>query len=225
MPGGSGLLDQICDRFDKIVGAATAVVNDCPSACDTSCIDCLQTFRNGFYHKHLDRKFAARKLTAWGGRLAFAHDIPAKQPSQAPKEGTHPVNEAERRLRHLLLSAGFAEGSRGQQIQLDRGVGTTTPDVIFRAAHHGEDEGVCIYLDGLSSHLHGNPITAERDARIRSCLRNSGCEVIEIVVSDLYDVGAMTRHFRKLAGYLGASELRERVRSDTGWFQRAESGG
>ena len=31
MPGGSGLLDQICDRFDEIVGAATVVVNDCPS--------------------------------------------------------------------------------------------------------------------------------------------------------------------------------------------------
>lgn len=219
MPGGSGLLDQICDRFEEIVAEATAVVNDCPSACEASCIDCLQTFRNGFYHKHLDRKLAAQKLAAWGGRLAFAHDVPAKQPSPAPTEGTHPVNEAERRLRHLLLDAGFEEGTRGQQIQLDRAIGTTTPDVIFRAPDHGPDEGVCIYLDGLSGHLHGSPATAERDARIRAWLRNNGYEVIEIAVGDLYDVGAMTRHFRRLAGYLNAPELREKVRSDLSWFR------
>src|SRR5262249_48044278 len=55
MPGGSGLLDQICERFEEIVSIATEVVQDCPSACETSCIDCLQTFRNGYYHKHLNR--------------------------------------------------------------------------------------------------------------------------------------------------------------------------
>jgi ATP-dependent helicase YprA (DUF1998 family) len=54
MPGGSGLLDQICGRFAEIVAAAKAIVNNCPSACEASCIDCLQTFRNGFYHTHLD---------------------------------------------------------------------------------------------------------------------------------------------------------------------------
>ena len=91
------------------------------------------------------------------------HEIPAKQPSQEPGAGTHPVNEAERRLRHLLLAAGFEEGIRGEQIRLDPAIGTTTPDVIYRAPHHGADEGVCIYLDGLSGHLHGNAATAEQD--------------------------------------------------------------
>jgi len=60
------------------------------------------------------------------------------------------------------------------------------------AHHHDEDEGVCIYLDGLSGHLHGNAATAEQDQRIRSWLRNNGYEVIEIAVSDLFDEGAMT---------------------------------
>ena len=225
MPGGSGLLDQICDRFDEIVAVATTVVNDCPSACEASCIDCLQTFRNGFYHKHLDRKLAAGRLAAWGGRLVFAHDVPARQPSQAPTDGTHPVNEAERRLRHLLLAAGFEEGTRGEQIQLDRAIGTTTPDVIYRTPAHDVDEGICIYLDGLSDHLHGNSATAERDARIRSWLRNNGYEVIEIAASELCDEGAMTRHFRKLAGYLNAPELREKVRTDTSWFRTSAPAG
>lgn len=60
--------------------------------------------------------------------------------------------------------------------------------------------------------------SAERDQRIRSWLRNQGYEVIEIAVSDLYDAGAMVRHFRKLAGYLGARDLREALRADTSWF-------
>jgi hypothetical protein len=225
MPGGSGLLDQICGRFPEIVAAAKVIVDGCPSACEASCIDCMQTFRNGFYHKHLDRKLALGKLTAWGERLALAHDIPAKQPSQAPTEGAYPVNEAERRLRHLLLAAGFEEGIRGEQLRLDRAIGTTTPDVIYRTVNHAVDEGVCIYLDGLSRHLHGNPETAERDRRIRDWLRNNGYEVIEIAASDLNDEGVMTRHFRKLAGYLSKSDLRERLRTDANWYRVSSTEG
>ncbi|MDY0188746.1 MAG: DEAD/DEAH box helicase, partial [Syntrophus sp. (in: bacteria)] len=182
MPGGSGLLDQICQRFEEIAAVAREVVEHCPAACEKSCIDCLQTFRNGYYHKYLDRKAAQERLAAWGTGLTEDHEIPPRQPSKAPAEGSQPVNEAERRLRHLLLAAGFEEGIRGQQIRLDRAIGTTTPDVIYRGPHHDEDEGVCIYLDGLSAHLHGNSATAEQDQRIRSWLRNNGYEVIEIAV-------------------------------------------
>jgi hypothetical protein len=221
MPGGSGLLDQMCERFEDIVAAARDVVSNCPAACDASCVDCLQTFRNAFYHKHLDRKVALDCLSAWGPRLAFAHDIPAMQPSREPQAGTHPVNESERRLRHLLRAAGFEEGVRGEQLRLDPAVGTTTPDVIYRAPHHQPGEGVCIYLDGLSGHLHGNPATADRDTRIRTWLRNNGYDVIEIAASDLHDDGAMTRHFARLAGYLRQDQLRDRIRTEP-WYEAAE---
>ncbi len=141
MPGGSGLLDQLCARFPEIITAAKAIVDGCPSACESSCVDCLQTFRNSFYHKHLHRKLAAEKLNAWGHQLTQRHDIPPRQPSQPPAEGTHPVNEAERRLRHLLLAAQFEDGIRGEQLRLDRAIGTTTPDIIYRTPDHGPDEG------------------------------------------------------------------------------------
>ncbi|MBW2122811.1 MAG: DUF1998 domain-containing protein, partial [Deltaproteobacteria bacterium] len=222
MPGGSGLLEQICDRFDEIAEIALEIVEKCPSVCEKSCIDCLQTFRNSYYHKHLNRMVAGECLRAWGPHLAFSHEIPPKQPSKEPGEGTYPVNEAERKLRHLLLSAGFEEGIRGKQIRLDRAMGTTTPDVIYRADYHDEDEGICIYLDGLSGHLHGNPQTAEQDKRIRTWLRNNGHEIIEIAVSDLDDEGAMTRHFRRLAAYLRKDHLRESIAKDTSWFRRAK---
>ena len=221
MPGGSGLIDQICGRFQEIVEVAVEVVENCPSVCETSCIDCLQTFRNGYYHRYLHRKAALECLNAWGNRIALSHEIPSKQPSEEPSEGEYPVNEAERKLRHLLQAAGFEEGVRGQQIRLDRAIGTTTPDIIYRGAHHDEDEGVCIYLDGLSNHLHGNPETAERDQRIRTWLRNHGYDVVEIAVSDLDDEGAMVRHFRRIAGYLRADELRSSIKNDSSWFRRA----
>lgn len=120
----------------------------------------------------------------------------------------------------MLRAAGFDEGIRGEQIRLDRAIGTTTPDVIYRASDHGADEGICIYLDGLSSHLHGNARTKEQDQRIRSWLRNHGFEVIEISAVELDDHDAMTRHFRKLAGYLGNPTLKSALGSDRTWFDR-----
>ena len=223
MPGGSGLLDQIRDRFGEILSIAREVIEKCPSACAGSCIDCLQTFRNAYYHKFLDRIRALEKITEFGTKLTESHSIPPRLPSKEPEDGQHPVNEAERKLRYLLKEGGFEEGIRGEQLKLDRSIGTTTPDIIYRADYHDEDEGVCIYLDGLSRYIHGNPETAEKDQLIRSWLRNNGYDVIEIAVSDLDDEGAMIRHFRKLAGYLQENELRTTVKSDSSWFERGRA--
>ena len=196
MPGGSGLLDQLCERFGEIVQAAHDVVDNCPAVCGSSCIDCLQTFRNAYYHPSLDRAVARECLDDWGRGLSLKHDIPPLQPAAAPSEHAVPVNDAEVKLRHLLLAAGFGEGVRAEQIRLDRSLGTnrrsaasgtTTPDVIYRTEDHDSDEGVCIYLDGLSEHLHGNPETAERDREFRTWLRNRGYEVIEIAANELDD--------------------------------------
>ena len=217
MPGGSGLLDQLVERFDEVVRAAEAVVDGCASACGHSCIDCLQTFRNSYYHQHLDRHAALESLREWGYRLSLSHPVPAATPAGKEPSG-QPVNEAERRLQRLLAAAGFDEGVRGEQIGLGPGLGTTTPDVIYRG--RGDVPDVCIYLDGLSEHLHGNPHTAEQDREIRYWLRQRGYEVVEITVTDLDDPGAMTQHFRRLARYMEADEVRTRV-DDDGWFRAA----
>ena len=220
MPGGSGLLDQLCERFREVVHVARKVAGACPGLCEASCIDCLQGFRNAYYHRYLNRGAARERIDEWGQQLSPAHEIPRQQPD-TPPSGDHaaPVNDAETKLRHLLLAAKFGEGARGEQIRLDRTLGTTTPDVIYRTEDHDPDEGVCIYLDGLSAHLHGNPETAERDREIRTWLRNHGYDVIEIGVHDLDDEEAMVRHFRRLAGYLGMRDIRSRVREDRSWFR------
>ena len=49
-----------------------------------------------------------------------------------------------------------------------------------------------------------------------------GYEVIEIAASDLSDLKAMTRHFRRLAGYLSRPDLKETVREDQSWFERTD---
>ena len=120
--------------------------------------------------KHLDRKLAGQRLAALGDQLVHSHKIPPKVASTPPGGGgAYPVNQAERRLQELLLQAGFEEGIRGEQLRLDRALGTTTPDVIYRTTEHAPDEGVSIYLDGLSAHLHGNPTTAERESIAHEC--------------------------------------------------------
>ena len=220
MPGGSGLLSRLCERFMEVATLAREVIDDCPSDCESSCIDCLQTFRNAYYHRYLDRKAARERLDAWRTDLTFAHEIPSTIQSK-PNDGDGlPVNDAEVKLRYLLQRAGFSDGVRGEQIRLQQGLGTTTPDVIYRAAHHEPNEGVCIYLDGMGKTLHGDPKTAAKDREIRTWLRNEGdYDVIEISVNQLDDEGAMTRHLRRLATYLERPDLRARVRQDTSWFR------
>ena len=222
MPGGSGLLDRLRERFGEIVEVACEVAGGCPGDCTSSCIDCLQTFRNSYYHSLLDRSVALEAMREWGASLAFEHAIPPKQPASSPKGEAVPVNRAETRLRHLLLQAEFGEGVWGEQIRLGGSLGTTTPDVIYRDPDDDFLKGVCIYLDGMSGHLHGNPETAARDREIRAWLRGSDYEVIEIPANELDDGGAMTRHFRRLANYLGQSDRGKRLARDRSWFSSAE---
>ena len=94
MPGGSGLLDRLAERFEEVAGIAHEVVSECPGACSSSCIDCLQSFRNAYYHGFLNREAARERLEQWGVRLRFAHDIPPLQPAGPPGEDARPVNEA-----------------------------------------------------------------------------------------------------------------------------------
>ena len=222
MQGGSGLLDRLCEHFSDVVKTAREVVTNCPADCKSSCVDCLESFRNAYYHRYLNRCEARHRFDEWGSSLERSHEIPGIQPVTRPGADSLPVNDAETKLRHLLRNAGFGEGTWGEQIRLNRALGTTTPDVIFRADDDGPDEGVCIYLDGLSAHIHGNPETAARDQEIRAWLRNSSYTVIEIAASQLDDLRAMRRHFRKLAQNLGQKDVRNRVSEDDSWFQQQD---
>jgi hypothetical protein len=209
MPGGSGLLEQIIERWDEVIEAALVTVKDCPQECESACVDCLLQFRNAHYHRYLDRHTARERLEQWGGQLAFSHDIPPELPDR-PDDG-RPVNEAEQTLKALMDQAGFSGYRAQHQIQLGRPWGSTTPDFFFEDPAK-RYEGICIYLDGLSEHIHGNPETRQRDRQIREKLRNEFYEVIEIAATDLNDPGAMQRHFYRLGRMLLGKEEAERFR-------------
>ena len=157
-------------------------------------------------------------MREWGTELNFSHEIPQRLPIPVPTGSQAPVNEAESRLRQLLLRAGFPEGEWQQQIQLGRPLGSTSPDCFFP----GEDEsdpGLCIYLDGLSQHLHGNPETAARDRAIREELRARHFEVFEIKASDLWDQAAMQQYFFRLGRVLLGKDRARDIRDKPEWFE------
>ena len=226
MPGGSGLLQQLQANFQQIIQVARDIADGCPSACEHSCIDCLQTFRNGFYHKYLDRHVALEMLNAWGDAIQEEHPIPATQPMPHSGDGdAQPVNDGETKLKHFLEAAGFTSGNFQNRIRfkqpmvVDHLIGSTTPDVRFIGDPDDiDDKGVCIYLDGMSAALHGDPATAARDQEIRGWLRNNGYQVIEITYVELDDRNAMVRHFKKLARFLEGKEFAKQIEEDASWF-------
>ena len=186
------LLDRIVARFSEVTRAAQRILAQCASACTRSCIDCLQTYRNAFYHEHLDRNEGLERLQSLGERLVRRHEIPTIHPASTPEGSRGPSNGAETKLRHLLLAAGFGEGSWQETLALGPGLPNTTPDVIFRSPHHGSEEGVLIYLDGLSGASHGDPGKAQRDRELRAWARDKGYEVIVLDVAALTHPDSMT---------------------------------
>ena len=215
MPGGSGLLDQMLSRWPEVVAAGRRLVEHCPGECGVACVDCLLTFRNAFYHAHLDRNVAAKRLTEWGDALAEGHSIPPQLP--ATRTDARPTHQGEDALASMLERAGLTGAVPNFPIDLGRPQGTTRPDFYFedptdRAA------GVCVYLDGLSTGLHGDPERQRIDRAIRDELRARDYVVVEIAHSDLDDRDAMRRKFGQIANALLGRSGSTRIRDDETWF-------
>ena len=215
MSGGSGLLDQMVQRWDEVVAAARRMTAECPSQCDVACVDCLLHFRNAWSHAHLDRHVAERRFDAWGQSLQPEHEIPPLLP-KAPG-GDLPVNEAEEVLKEMLSRAGLPGPTCQHEIDIGMPLGKTVVDFFYEDP--GERyEGLCIYLDGLSQTIHGNAEAQRRDSRIREELRANGYEIIVIAASHLTDRAEMTNHFSRIARILIGKEKARSVRDDTSWF-------
>jgi hypothetical protein len=221
MPGGSGLLDQMIARWPEVVAAARRVVADCPSQCQSACVDCLLHFRNSYYHRHLNRLTALDRLDAWKNNLIFTHDIPSRLPSSASEEV--PVNDPELTLRAMLERAGLQGYLPQHPIDLGRPLGTTVPDFFYESRNTDIYAGLCVYLDGMSQRLHGRPETRQRDREIREELRNQGFEVVEIQYGQLSDRDAMAQHFFRIGRFLLGRDVAQRLRSDYSWFEAPEA--
>jgi hypothetical protein len=141
-------------------------------------------------------------------------------PSAEPSREEMPVNRAETLLRFLISRAALPEPEWHKQIDLGRPFNSTTPDCFWPL----EDEpGLCLYMDGLSGHIHGSPATREKDRAIREMLRSKHYEVVEIAATQLHDRGAMMQHFVRIARILIGKERAKVLRDDESWFAMPET--
>ncbi len=217
MPGGSGLLEQMAERWTEVLQAAKNLLA-CVSGCQTACLDCMLHFRNAHFHRHLDRN-KALEFYAARAALVATHPIPASQPASKSDDSGEPPHPPAFRLRDMLIRAGLGEPQAEKPIAIGQPWGRTLPD-FFYPPPDDRHEGVCIYLDGLSKHIHGSPETQQRDTQIRERLGEMGYEVVQIPKTALDDhqrmVGLIVRIARKL---LSKSEW-ERIAADQSWFQK-----
>lgn len=222
MSGGSGLLEQMIRHWGEVVAAARRIVEECPSACEVSCIDCLQHYRNAWSHEHLDRHVACERFDAWGSRLDDSHPIPAKQPEVV--SGPLPASQAEAVLAEMLARAGFPNPRAQYEIDLGMPHGKTIPDFFYEDPTE-RFEGLCIYVDGLSDGIHGGIEAQRRDARVREQLRAEEYEVVGIPASHLTDREQMAQHLGRIARFLLGKQRAKEIRGDTSWFVMAGEGG
>jgi len=218
MPGGSGLLDQLLLRWAEVLTAALELVEGCASACERSCIDCLQTYRNRFYHQHLDRHRAKDLLERGPSTLTELHPIPERLPRTMTTVG-QPQTVIEQRFKRFLIEAGLPTPEAQKRIDLG-GAHDTVPD-FFYTGEEEDEPGVAIFLDGMAGHIHGNPEQAERDRFLREKLRSLGYEVMEVRSSELDDRSAVIAAVSRIAKYLFGREKQRAVRDDPTWFERA----
>jgi len=205
MPGGSGLLEQMLERWQELILTAKSMLAGCAQNCEAACYSCLKTFRNQFHHEHLNRH-EALELMGDLDHLPEAHRKvePAFEEEQ-PGEGS-PSNSNEARLVRLLQDHQFPSGACRKRVMTSAGL-ATEPDWLH------EQTKVAVYLDGMSRGLHGDPKTAQRDQLIRGMLELDGYTVVIVQSRDLDDPQAVRQHLRGIAQAIGRTDLVQSVES------------
>ena len=213
MPGGSGLLLQILQRWREVLAAAREILTACPSGCEQACYDCLKDYYNVVYHKYLDRHLAVKVLEAFDLTPLPVHTIPAVVGPDKPPPGG---NRAESRLARLLQWHHFPAPAGQQRVDLPAtaGVPYTITDFFYEQP---SGERVAVYLDGLSKGIHGNPAQKQKDMLIRDALEEMGITVVTIAASDLADPQARLLFMKRLARALGHRELAPLLEADRSW--------
>lgn len=218
MPGGSGLLQQIVDRWQELLPAIHEMLERCPNACERSCYDCLRTGRNVYWHRHLDRHLGLELLTPLDGAPVKQYDLPQQTETRKAGvlTGTHTVED---RLAALLSSAGFDGFEAQVEVPLGSPYERTVPDFAYRDGD--ADVFLAVYLDGLAKHLHGDPKKAQVDAIIRDQLEDRGWQVIDFPASALDDPEILKFQFKRIARALGDRERGNKLTVDTSWYEAA----
>ena len=212
MPGGSGLLGQLLERWDEIAAKLKVLLAECPGACEKSCYSCLRTGRNVFFHRDLDRHLALELVESLGERPERGHELRPLVDAAFSGGGRETTNRAEDRLAELLDRTGL-EGWTGQHtVALPGAPGHTIIDFAY------VDERVAVYLDGLSTAAHGTLERRRMDEIIRGQLEDEDWTVVEVAASWLDDPVVLRRALRRIARGVGRGAVADRVRDSDDWF-------
>lgn len=202
MVGGSGLLNQMIERWQEIIKAAKDALQGCSNACETSCYSCMKTFRNIQHHEDLNRHRALQLLTMYDHQPESSHELPMK--GREPKPIGLTTDTVEARLRQILLDKGFPPFDAQEEIPIPhKKYKRTRPDLLRIDPVTGKK--VAIYLDGLSRELHGDPERQKIDMIIRAILRDHGYYVEEMSATSLDDPEMLRLHLRNIARELNMS--------------------
>ncbi len=208
MPGGSGIIDQMIEQWKMIMESGISSLQNCTGNCETSCYDCLRTYRNMIHHKELDRHNAVQRLNNVKHDPKRLDQLP---PSTGPQEEVlgQSTNTPEMRLAAILQKNNFPHFERQHEIPLKGSIKRTVPDFYYEDPI--KDIKIAIYLDGLSTSIHGNEEQRRIDEYIRVNLDDMGYKVIPISVTTLDDPEILRLKLKKIARALKDKEILERV--------------
>ncbi len=192
MPGGSGFLQQVRERWEGVCAEARQIMTTCD--CEEACYACLLTFWNQRHHGVLNRHRAADLLKLYEQPMAFGHPI-APNPARAPGGDGGEESIAEERFVRLLEGRNFPPPPQKQHaVQLPDGT-LTLADFAW------PEKRILVYIDGMTWHGPSDVQRADRITRIK--LRGADYKVVEMTAQELGDTTAINRVLEELAIYLG----------------------
>lgn len=199
MPGGSGLLNQMMNKWPIVIEAGINALNNCPNQCENSCYSCMRTYYNAYNHEKFDRDLAVDLLKAYQESPVFQFDIQPEEENRLTDSGES-TNKGENMLDEIITGAGLPQFEKQKEIDIGPPYRRTIPDLFYEDSI--KNIRIAVYLDGLSKNIHGNDDRRRADLFIRNQLENMGIIVIEIAHSDLNDPVIMDIHLKKIAGVL-----------------------
>ncbi|RMG34078.1 MAG: DEAD/DEAH box helicase [Methanobacteriota archaeon] len=175
MKGGSGILEQLIEKWINVIDSAIEKLMDCGNACETSCYACMKTYWNQPIHDLLNRHLAIDLLNSLKLRPKFQHVIPENyKPSLISKSSTPPEMIFEN---YLKLHRLFGYTTQEKVDLGDINMPYTIPDFTFK------EEKIAIYIDGNTFHTPSN----KKDRIIDILLKKNGWDVFRVYNSDLED--------------------------------------
>ncbi|MCD6396041.1 MAG: DUF1998 domain-containing protein, partial [Spirochaetaceae bacterium] len=148
MPGGSGLVNQIIDRWQEVVKTGIDILNDCPNSCESSCYACMRTYYNVYMHELLDRSEAIKSLNSYNDNLKYEYKLDAKESVEDIPPENRGANKGERSLVDILEHFGFPKFDSQRNIKIGPPYNNTQPDLYYEDIV--QDIKVAVYFDGLS---------------------------------------------------------------------------